>query len=259
MGGPFQVDDWVLLTDKVGRHFLTRIRARGEFHCHHGIVPYDQIAGREEGDRLQTSLGRALWAFRPRLQDYAMEMPRSATILYPKDTGVLLLWGDIFPGARVLEAGAGSGALALALLRAIGPTGSLITYDIRADMIERSRRNVENLLGPQPNWSLHERDVYEGITDGPFDRVVLDVPDPGRAAQHAADVLTPGGILCSFVPNVPQVQTTVEAYRETGAFVEIETYESILRPWVIRGPSARPAHATIGHTGFLTFARRGQA
>jgi tRNA (adenine57-N1/adenine58-N1)-methyltransferase catalytic subunit len=257
--GAFQVDDWALLIDRVGRHYLTRLRARGEFHCHHGVLPYEQILGKDPGTRLETNLGRPLWVFAPRLQDYLMEMPRSATIIYPKDMGILLLWGDIFPGARVLEAGAGSGAMAMTLLRAIGPTGSLITYEIRADMIERSRSNVEKLVGPQPNWILREQDVYEGISDGPFDRVVLDVPEPGLVAPHAADTLVPGGICCSYVPNVPQVQATVEAYRQTGRFVDIETYEAILRPWIVRGPSARPAHATIGHTGFLTFARKGQA
>lgn len=256
---PFRVDEWALLIDRVGRRFLTRIRARGDFHSHHGVLPYDHIVGKDEGSRLETSLGRPLWVFRPRLQDYVMEMPRSATIVYPKDMGILLMWGDIFPGARVLEAGAGSGAMAMTLLRAIGPTGTLVTYEIRPDMIKRSRQNVEGLLGPQANWTLYEHDIYESIADGPFDRVVLDIPEPGRAAAHAAAALVPGGIMCSYVPNVPQVQATVEAYRATGAFVDIETYEAIVRPWTVRGPSARPAHGTIGHTGFLTFARKGQA
>lgn len=257
--GPLRADEWVLLIDRNARHFLTRVRARGEFHSHHGVLPYASILGQMEGTRLETSLGKSLWVFRPRLQDYMMQMPRGATILYPKDLGVLLYWGDIFPGARVLEAGAGSGAVALALLRAIGPDGQLVTYEIRPDMMERARRNVENLIGEQANWSLHERDVYESIIDGPFDRVVLDVPEPGRAAPHAAAALVPGGILCTFVPNVPQVQATAEALRATGAFVNVETYEAILRPWVVRGPSARPATGTIGHTGFLTFARKGRA
>lgn len=188
-----------------------------------------------------------------------MEMPRSSTILYPKDIGMLLVWADLFPGARVLEAGAGSGALALAILRAIGADGRLTTYDIRPEMIERARQNVSAYLGPTPHWSLHLRDIYEGIEDGPFDRIVLDVPEPGRAAAQAAESLVPGGIICSFVPNVPQVQASVEAYRRTKSFIEIETYETVLRPWLIRGPSARPAHGTVGHTGFLTFARKGQA
>ncbi len=256
---PFSIDEWALLVDRSGRHYLTRLRARGAFHCHHGVVPYEAIIGCEEGTRLETNLGRPLWAFRPRLQDYAMEMPRTATIVYPKDMAILLLWGDIFPGARVLEAGAGSGALSMTLLRAIGPTGRLTTYELRSDMIERSRSNVENLLGPQPNWELCQRDVYDGITHGPVDRVVLDVPEPGRAAEHAVEALVPGGIICSYVPNMPQVQATVEAYRATEGLIEIETYECILRPWVVHGPSARPAHATIGHTGFLTFARKGSS
>ncbi|MSQ24074.1 MAG: tRNA (adenine-N1)-methyltransferase [Chloroflexi bacterium] len=254
----FSPGDFVLLTDRVGRHFLTRLRAQGEFHSHHGIVRHEDILGQEDGSRLSTSLGQPVWIFRPRLQDYLMQMPRSSTILYPKDIGTLLMWADIFPGAQVLEAGAGSGALALALLRAIGPEGHLTTYDIRTDMMEQAQRNVDNLLGPTANWTLQLQDIYQAIVDGPFDRIVLDVPEPGLVARHAVDALVPGGIICSFVPNVPQVQASVEAYRETRCFVQIETYETILRPWIVRGPSARPGPA-VGHTGFLTFARKGPA
>jgi tRNA (adenine57-N1/adenine58-N1)-methyltransferase len=257
--GAFQPDEPVLFLDRNGRRFLTRVRTHGDFHCHHGSLPFADVIGRLPGVQLRTSLGRPLWALRPRLQDYMMEMPRGATITYPKDLGVLLYWGDIFPGARVLEAGAGSGGLALGLLRAIGPTGTLLTCDIRPDMIERARTNVATFMGPTPNWTLLEHDVYDRLPEGSFDRIVLDVPEPGRVAPHAADALVPGGILASFVPNVPQAQAATEAYRASGAFIHIETYEAILRPWTLRGPTARPSTGTIGHTGFLTFAWRGEA
>ena len=259
MSSSLQPDEFALLVDRTGRHFLTKIRPTGQFQCHHGVLQYTDMVGKQEGARLETSLGKPLWIFRPRLQDYLMKMPRSSTIIYPKDIGVLLIWADIFPGARVLEAGAGSGALSLALLRAVGPDGDLVTCDIRGDMMQRAQRNVTNLMGPMPNWSLCLCDVYHGLPDGPFDRIVLDLPEPGLVARHAAQALVPGGILCSFVPNVPQVQQTVDAYRETQAFVEIETYEAQVRPWIFRGPSARPTHSSVGHTGFLTFARRGEA
>ena len=256
---PLGPDEFILLTDQTGHHFLTRLRERGEFHCHHGIIRYESILGKPEGTRLETSLGKTMWVFRPRLQDYQIEMPRSSTIVYPKDIGMVLVWADIFPGARVLEAGAGSGALSLALLRAVGAEGHLTTCDIRQDMIDRAQKNVANFCGPTPNWSLRIEDVYRNIQGGPYDRVVLDLPDPALVVEHAARVLVPGGILCSFVPNVLQVQSTVEAYRGSGAFVEIETYETQIRPWVFRGPTGRPGHAAIGHTGFLTFARRAEA
>lgn len=255
---PLRADEFALLRDRAGRRYLVRLRPGAQFHSHHGILRHDDIIGRREGACCLTSLTRPLWVYRPRMQDYVMHMPRSSAIVYPKDIAVLLLWADIFPGARVLEAGAGSGALALALLRTIGPQGQLVTYDIRSDMLEQAQRNIQNFLGSTLNWFPRVQDIYQGIDDGPFDRIVLDVPEPGRVAPHAPAALTPGGILCSYVPNVPQAQASVEAYRRSGAFVDIQTYEVLLRPWVFQGPSARPSHATIGHTGFLTFARQGE-
>lgn len=206
---------------------------------------------------MRTTLDKPVWAYRPRMQDYLMEMPRSSAIMYPKDIAFLLIWGDVFPGARVFEAGVGSGALSTALLRAIGPEGKLVSYEAREDMIAQASVNVKGFLGETPNWTLRRRDVYDGVDDGPFDRIVLDLPEPGRLAATAASVLVPGGILCSYVPNVPQVQASIEAYRASGVFAEIETYETLFRPWVFRGRSARPAQSMVGHTGFLTFARRG--
>ncbi|HEY3118177.1 MAG TPA: tRNA (adenine-N1)-methyltransferase [Chloroflexota bacterium] len=245
-----------LIVDQSGKHFLINLKAGAEFHFHQGTVAHDAIIGQAPGSRLVTNLGRSIWVFPPRLSDYAMLMPRSSAIMYPKDISLLLLWGDIFQGARVLEAGAGSGALSLALLRAIGPEGRLVTCDVREDMLTSARRNVEGFAGKTPSWTLKAHDIYEGIPGGPFDRVVLDVPDPSRVVPHLLSGLVPGGIVCSYVPNVPQAQASVEAYRHSGFLIETETYELILRPWVFRGPVARPSHSVISHTGFLTFARK---
>jgi|SRR5438874_10022604 len=253
---PFQAGELALLVDRNGKHYVFRLQVGGEYHFHFGGVRHDEIIGQEEGVHLLTARGKPVWAYRPRLQDYLMHMPRNSTIMYPKDIAFLLMWADIFPGARVFEAGAGSGALSLALLRAIGPHGNLVTYDARADMIERAATNVRGWAGATPNWTLRQRNVYFGIDDGPFDRAVLDLPEPGHVAPRLGPVLAPGGIVCSYVPNVTQVQASVEGYRASGFFTEIETYEVWIRPWLFREQSARPEHGMVGHTGFLTLARR---
>ena len=255
---PFTAGELALLVDRNGKQYLVRLRSEGTFHFHQGIVQHDDVIGHDEGVCLSTSKGNLVWAYRPRMFDYLMEMPRSSAIIYPKDIAFLLMWADIFPGARIFEAGVGSGALAIALIRAVGSSGSLVTYEARADMIETASRNARGFLGETPNWTIRQRDVYDGIDDGPFDRIVLDLPDPGRLAPQTAAALVPGGIICSYVPNVTQVEATVSAYRSGGLFVEIETYETLFRPWRFRGQSARPAHYMVAHTGFLTIARRGR-
>ncbi len=255
---PFVAGEPALLVDRNGKQYLVRLREGGEFHFHQGIVYHDDVIGQDQGACLATTKGNPVWAYRPRMYDYLMEMPRSSAIIYPKDIAFLLMWADIFPGARVFEAGVGSGAMAIALLRAIGSSGSLVTYESRADMIETATRNARGFLGETPNWTVRQRDVYEGIDDGPFDRVVLDLPEPGRLAPHTAAALVPGGIICSYVPNISQVEATVAGYRSGGLFVEIETYETLYRPWRFRGQSSRPAHHMVAHTGFLTIARRGR-
>jgi tRNA (adenine57-N1/adenine58-N1)-methyltransferase len=253
---PFQSGELALLVDRNGKHYVFRLQVGGEYHFHQGGVRHDEIIGQEEGVQLFTALGRPVWAYRPRLQDYLMHMPRNSAIMYPKDIAFILMWADIFPGARVFEAGAGSGALSLALLRAIGPQGSLVTYEARTDMIERATANVYGWAGATPNWTLRQLNAYQGIVDGPFDRVVLDLPEPGRVAPHLAETLAPGGLVCSYVPNVTQVQASAEGYRTSGLFVEIETYEVWFRSWLFRDQSARPEHGMVGHTGFVTLARR---
>ena len=169
---------------------------------------------------------------------------------------MLLLWGDVYPGATVLEAGTGSGALTMTLLRAVGSTGRVISYEVREDFARQAMRNIERLLGPVENLILRAHDIYEGIPDGPVDRLFLDLPEPWRVVPHAADALRAGGIWVSYVPTVPQAQQTVETLRAHGRFASIETIETFLRSWNIEGPSVRPAHRMVAHTGFITTARR---
>jgi tRNA (adenine57-N1/adenine58-N1)-methyltransferase len=256
---PFRPGELILVVDRKGGGHLVRLQVGGEFHFHDGVIAHDDLIGRDEGTIVQTRLGRAATAYRPRMHDYLLEMPRASAVVYPKDVAFILLWGDIFPGARVFEAGVGSGALAIALLRTIGPSGSLVTYDRRADMIEHAQNNARAFLGETPNWTLRQRDVDEGIADGPFDRIVFDLPDPGAVAQVAAEALMPGGIVSWFVPNVTQIRAAAEAYQAAGVFGEIESFEIFFRPWEFRGPTARPARRMITHTGFLGVARKRMA
>jgi tRNA (adenine57-N1/adenine58-N1)-methyltransferase len=187
-------------------------------------------------------------------------MPRGAQVLYPKDLALIPMWADVYPGARVFEAGTGSGALTMALLRAVGPRGLVVTYEAREDFSRTAMANIERYLGAVPNLLALRKDAYDGIAcpdDGlPFDRVVLDLPEPWRVVPHAARVLRSGGIYVSFVPTVPQVQQTVDALERTAVFGMIETFETLLRTWSVQGRSVRPDHRMVAHSGFLTVARR---
>jgi tRNA (adenine57-N1/adenine58-N1)-methyltransferase len=254
---PLRDGELALLLDEKRKRYLIRLTPGADFIFHHGRLSHDDLIGGEEGVQALTNRGRPVWAYRPRLRDYLLSMPRSSAIIYPKDVAFMLMWADVFPGARVLEAGVGSGALSIALLRAIGPKGQLVSYEMRDDMAERATANTRSLLGDTPNWRLRIRDLYEGIDDGPFDRILLDLPDPGRAAPVVLDALVRGGMICFYVPNVTQVQAGVEAFEATHACSEIQAYETLFRPWEFRGPTARPARSMISHTGFLTFVRKG--
>ncbi|MDQ7828403.1 MAG: tRNA (adenine-N1)-methyltransferase [Armatimonadota bacterium] len=255
-GGPLQPGEPVLLVDRKGRRYLITLTPGRVHDLRGGRIPHDALLGREEGVLVETSLGERVRVLRPTLAEFVLEMPRAATVIYPKDLGVILVWGDLYPGARVVEAGTGSGALTMALLRAVGPTGRVASYEVRPDFARQAARNIARFLGPTPALVLREHDITAGIPDAPADRVVLDLPEPWRVAGHAAQALRPGGIWLSYVPTVPQVQQTVEALRATGAFVGVETVEVLLRGWNVEGPSVRPAHRMVAHTGFITVARR---
>ncbi len=252
---PLAPGETVLLIDRRDKRYTVRLQPGATFHFHGGHVGHDALLGAEEGVEVESSKGYRLIAYRPRLIDHIMQMPRSTAIIYPKDIAAILIWADIYPGATVFESGVGSGALTTAVLRAVGPQGRVIAYEQRAAFIERARTNVEAFLGPCPNLIIHERDAYQGIDERDLDRVLLDLPEPWQAIPSAAEALRPGGFLCAYSPSTTQVQATVQALRAHG-FGDVETLETLYRPWHVQGQSVRPVQQMVGHTGFLTFARR---
>ena len=252
----FREGDSALLIDRKGRRYMVRLEQSGEFHTHIGHVSHDELLGQDEGAWLLTSKGHYLLAVKPTMADFTLEMPRIATVVYPKDLGAILVYGDIFPGARVLEAGTGSGALTAALLRAVGPTGSVASYDVRADMLERARSNVESLFSDTSNLSLNLGDVGEGFSEEGLDRIVLDLPEPWHVAPHAEERLLPGGIFLSFLPTILQVHQLTQELRERRTFDLIETFEVMQRGWTVGQRNVRPDHRMVAHTGFITTARR---
>ena len=252
--GPFAAGERVLLVDSKRRRHLVTLAPEGEFHSHAGVLRHAAIIGSPEGVTLRTTLGARLVAVRPTLSDYVVEMPRGAQVIYPKDLGAILMLADVFPGARVLESGVGSGALTTTLLRAVGPTGHVLGYEIREDFAARARRNVEAYLGPDVPLDVEVRDIYEGIGVGDLDRIVLDLPEPWQVVPHAATALAPGGILLAYLPTILQVSQLREAL-EGSPFGMAQSLEVLHRTWHIEGQSVRPDHRMVAHTGFLTVAR----
>ena len=213
--GPFAVGDRVQLTDAKGRHYTMLLSAGGEFHTHRGAIAHDAVIGLPEGSVVKSANGDPFLVLRPLLVDYVMSMPRGAQLIYPKDAAQIVLEGDIFPGARVLEAGAGSGALTCSLLRAVGPEGRVISYEVRADHAEHARRNVETFSGCVPdNWRLILSDVADtDLPDGSVDRVVLDMLAPWEVLDTVSRVVVAGGVLIVYLATVTQLSKTVEALR----------------------------------------------
>jgi tRNA (adenine57-N1/adenine58-N1)-methyltransferase len=205
-----------------------------------------------------TTRGARYLALRPTLAEYVLEMPRGAQIIYPKDLATIALFADIGPGQTVVEAGVGSGALTLVLLRLVGPTGRVVSYEMRDEFARRAQRNIEARLGPVVPLTIRAQDIYLGIEEREVDRLVLDLPEPWRLVESAAEALRAGGLFCAYVPTIPQSQRVHEALAAHPAFALAETFETLLRPWNIAGPSVRPAHRMVAHTGFLTLARRVQ-
>jgi tRNA (adenine57-N1/adenine58-N1)-methyltransferase len=254
--GPFAVGDRVQLTDAKGRHYTMVLQPGGEFHTHRGVIALDTVIGLPEGSVVKSTSGDAFLVLRPLLVDYVMSMPRGAQLIYPKDAAQIVHEGDIFPGARVLEAGAGSGALTCSLLRAVGPDGRVTSYEIRDDHAEHAARNVTTFGGERPaNWELVVADVADYA--GPeVDRVVLDMLAPWEVLDTIAGALRPGGVLIVYVATVPQLSRTVEALREQQCWTEPRAWETILRGWNVVGLAVRPQHTMRGHTAFLVSARR---
>jgi len=254
---PFEPGERVLLIDQRDRTYLVKLEAGATYHTHGGTLEHDLVLGQPEGVRVATSRGMVLTAFRPRLADVVLKMPRGAQVVYPKDLGQILVYADIHPGARVLEAGTGSGALAMELCRATGPEGRVVSYELRDEHRQLAAENVEAFFGKLPAWlDLRRGDVADVASTGDrFDRCVLDIPEPWAPLQAIAGVLETGGILCAYLPTTGQVQELVLALRPSG-FHHVETFETLRRSWHVTERSVRPDHRMVGHTGFLTVARR---
>ncbi len=253
---PLEAGENVLLVDGKGREFLFRLNPGSRFHSHHGFVEHDSIIGLQEGMRVRSSGGHPFLVLRPTLGQVIMNMPRKAQVIYPKDLGIILIWADIFPGARVVEVGVGYGALTMALLRAIGPEGMLVSYEIREDFHKAARKTVETYLGKCPQWTIKLADASLGIEERGVDRVTMDVPDPWRFLPVVKEALRPGGILLCFTANALQVKSLYDGFQEVGGFEKAETVENLVRPWHVKGLSVRPVHRMTAHTGFITVARR---
>jgi tRNA (adenine57-N1/adenine58-N1)-methyltransferase len=252
--GPLTAGDRVLLVDTKGRRYLVTLGEGGEWHSHAGVLPHELLIGQHEGCVVRSTRGATYTALRPTLGEFVLKMKRGAQVIYPKDLGPILLLADIFPGARVLESGVGSGALSMTLLRA----GADVTgYELRRDFAARARTNVEAFLGTEVlgRYRVEERDCYEGIDLTGLDRVVLDLPEPWQVVAHADAALAPGGILVAYTPAVTQVMQLREALDRSG-FVMAETIEVLHRSWHVEGQAVRPDHRMVAHTGFLTHARR---
>jgi tRNA (adenine57-N1/adenine58-N1)-methyltransferase len=256
MSGPLQVGEWVRLTDAKGRRHNVRLEAGKEFSTKKGQLRHDDMIGHPEGTVLVSSLGGQYQVFRPLLSEYVVSMPRGAAIIYPKDAAHIVTMADIGPGCHVVEAGAGSGALTLYLLRAVGPDGWVSSYEIREDFADIAERNVRQVAGPEPRWSLTVGDVREVIAETEIDRLILDMVDPWTCVPLAADRLVPGGIVCAYVATTTQLSLFVETLRADGGFTEPHAWETSMRDWHLEGLAVRPVHGSVGHTAFLVTARR---
>ena len=254
----FQPQDMVLLIDRKGRRYLKTLEAEQVFHSHLGRLYHDQLIGQSVGGWYRTDKGHVLLAVRPTFGDFVTAMPRGPQIIYPKDLGNIVTFADIFPGATVIEGGLGSGALTSALLRAVGPAGRVITYEIDEKWLPKAQRNIESLVEDPSNLTITVADIYQGITERDVDRVVLDVPEPWQAVETIGDALVMGGRMLSFLPTILQVHQLVTALEDDGRFQLIDSFETLLRPWHLKDRSVRPVHRMIAHSGFLTTAVRCQ-
>jgi tRNA (adenine57-N1/adenine58-N1)-methyltransferase catalytic subunit len=256
--GPFREGDSVQLTDPKGRLHTVVLQPGKAFHTHRGAVAHDDLIGEPEGIVVKAQpSGTQYLALRPLLADFVLSMPRGAAVVYPKDAAQIVAMGDVFPGAHVVEAGAGSGALTCSLLRAVGADGKVTSYERRDEFAAVARKNVERFFGGAPAaWELRDGDVAAHPADEPVDRVVLDMLAPWEVLAAMGAALVPGGVLVAYVATATQLSRVVEALREHGGFTEPAAWETLVRPWHVVGLAVRPEHRMIGHTAFLVSARR---
>jgi tRNA (adenine57-N1/adenine58-N1)-methyltransferase len=254
--GPLRPGDQVQLTDPKGKMHTITLEPGKQFHTHRGILEHDALIGSQEG--VVVAIGATQYlALRPLLSDFVLSMPRGAQVVYPKDAGQVVQMADIFPGAHVVEAGVGSGALSMSLLRAVGETGRLSSYERRADFAAIAQANVERFFGtPHPAWTVTVGDLQDSLDETDVDRVVLDMLAPWETLDAVARALRPGGLVCCYVATTTQLSTTVEALRSHGCFTEPQSWESLVRGWHVEGLAVRPEHRMVGHTGFLCTSRR---
>jgi tRNA (adenine57-N1/adenine58-N1)-methyltransferase catalytic subunit len=254
---PFADGDLIVLIDKVGRRHRVRLRAGDRHSIHSGLILHDDLIGRPEGVVVTTQLGARLLAVRPTFAEQVTGRRRQTQPIYPKDLGAILVAADVHPGARVLEAGTGTGALTMAALRAVGERGQVVSYEAREEFLEAARRAIVETMGSiPPNLTLKLGDVYAGVEERDMDRVLLDLSEPWQAVPAVKGALRPGGIVFAHCPNVSQVQRFFDCLREVRGFGMLEAFELLQRGWTVRGRSMRPSHRMVAHTGFLCFARR---
>ncbi|HET7414251.1 MAG TPA: tRNA (adenine-N1)-methyltransferase [Arthrobacter sp.] len=259
--GPFRAGERVQLTDQKGRRNTITLVPGKSFHTHRGYLEHDSLIGQPEGSVVANTSGHEYQALRPLLSDFVLSMPRGAAVVYPKDAAQIITMGDIFPGARVVEAGVGSGALSISLLRAVGDAGTLHSFERREEFADIARGNVETIFGgPHPAWKITLGDLEEELPateePGTVDRVVLDMLAPWECLDAVADALAPGGVLITYVATVTQLSRTAEAIRAAGCFTEPDGFESMVRGWHLEGLAVRPDHRMVAHTGFLLTTRR---
>jgi len=255
-GTPLCAGDSVLLIDSKGREYLRELRPGRKFSLHAGVIEVDSLLGLPDASRVASSTGQPVLVFRPPYERLIPNLPRQAQVIYPKDAAMILTWGDVYPGAHVVETGVGPGALTLALLRAIGPTGSLVSIERRAEHIDMAKENVARFHGPAPNWRTVLAEAADALPDERADRVVLDLPEPGPVIPAAARALRAAGILLCYVPTAIQLKEIGDALRAEPAFAYARTFETLQRYWHVAANSVRPDHRMVAHTGFITTAMR---